>query len=109
WLTRQTELAKNWSSNFIDSMENQAYRLFTLALAGSPDIGAMNRLKNMEDSLNEVSKSMLAASYALSGHIKTARLLLEKVYEPTTVYRYSGRNYSSNIRDTALILSAYTI
>ncbi len=109
WLTRQTELAKNWSSNYIDSIENQAYRLFTLALSGNADIGAMNRLKNFESSLNDISNAMLAASYALAGHSKTAKGLLEKVYEPTTVYRHSGRNYSSNIRDTALILSAYTI
>ncbi len=109
WLSRQVELAKTWASSFVEDAENQAYRLFTLALAGSPDIGAMNRLKNMENSINSVSKAMLAASYALAGHERTAKILLEKVYEPTSSYRYSGRNYSSNIRDTALILSAYTV
>lgn len=108
WLSRQIDLAKNWSSNYADQIENQAYRLFTLALAGSPELGAMNRLNNMEASLNNIAKALLAASYALAGQQRVAQTLLEKVEEPTSSYRSFARNYSSKTRDAAVILTAYT-
>lgn len=108
WLSHQIDMAKNWAGTYADSMETQAYRLYTLALAGKPEIGAMNRLKNMEQNLNSVSKAFLANAYSLAGHSSTAKAMLEKLYEPTTVYRSTGGNYSSNIRDLALILNAYT-
>ncbi|UTC75699.1 hypothetical protein E4O03_02960 [Treponema sp. OMZ 792] len=109
WLSHQTETAKNWAGTFADSMEAQAYRLYTLALAGKAEIGAMNRLKNMEQSLNSVSRAFLANAYSLAGHNSTAKTMLEKLYEPTSVYRSTGGNFSSNIRDLALILNAYTM
>lgn len=109
WLNYQKEKAANWSSTYIDHIEDQAYRLFTLALAGKPEIGAMNRLKSFEGSLNGISAALLANAYALAGHSKTAAALLEKVPLPSSSYRHTGRNYSSDVRDMALILNACTI
>jgi len=44
-----------------------AYALFTLALAGSPDISAMNYLKSKSGFLTSDSKYLLASAYALTG------------------------------------------
>ena len=41
----------------------QAYRLYTLALAQSPDFGAMNRLRE-EKGLDQLAQWRLAAAYA---------------------------------------------
>ena len=109
WLGYQSEKAANWASTYIDNIEEQAYRLYTLAIAGAPEIGAMNRLKNFEGSMNAVSIALLANAYAVAGHTKTAKTLLEKVQVPESAYRRMGRNFSSNIRDTALILNACTV
>ncbi len=108
WFNYQTEKAVNWASSYEDSIEDQAYRLYTLALAGKPEIGAMNRLKTTEANLNHVSTAFLANAYALAGHLKTAKILLEKVTVPASAYRHTGRNFSSDIRDLAVILNAYT-
>ena len=42
---------------------NQAYRLYTMALAGKPNLGAMNRLRE-DDKLISQAAWRLAAAYA---------------------------------------------
>jgi len=44
----------------------QAYRLYTLALAGQPNLGAMNRLREMKG-LSDVARWRLASAYMLAG------------------------------------------
>lgn len=81
----------------------QAYRLYTLALAGAPEHGAMNRMKE-QPSLSLQARWRLAAAYALAGKTKPAG---ELVYNTeTTVSRYSSQNfvYGSSDRDEAMIL-----
>ena len=66
WKQYQKKAADNWTmnTNYYNSDLMQAYRLYTLALAGSPNKGAMNRLK--EKQLNKTAQYMLAAAYALN-------------------------------------------
>ena len=45
WLKYQKEKASKWTDDGNTSQMTQAYRLYTLALAGQPDKSAMNRLK----------------------------------------------------------------
>lgn len=78
WLAYQQKEAKTW--RFYPQYGNdlaQAYRLYTLALAGSPDLSSMNRLRETSGISNE-SKLRLAAAYALAGQKSSGELLLGK-------------------------------
>ena len=69
-LNNLRRVARNWkpvTSYYKDSEEaTQAYRLYVLALAGSPEMGAMNRLKEMKDLTSMSRWSVLTSAYALN-------------------------------------------
>jgi uncharacterized protein YfaS (alpha-2-macroglobulin family) len=98
--TRQFD-AQNRSS---DELMTQAYRLYTLALAGSPEIGAMNRLRT-SSKLTSTSQMMLAASYALIGQTDFAQTLLSSDSNVEN-YTTAGETFGSPTRDRALIVEA---
>ena len=110
WKRFQRAAAQNWrmpqeASNWQiwQSELQQAFRLYTLALAGAPEYGAMNRVKE-QPGLSIQAKWRLAAAYALTGKMKPAG---ELVYNAeTTVIPYSSMNliYGSSDRDEAMIL-----
>ena len=110
WKRFQRAAAQNWrmpqeASNWQiwQSELQQAFRLYTLALAGAPKYGAMNRMKE-QPGLSIQAKWRLAAAYALTGKMKPAG---ELVYNAeTTVIPYSSMNliYGSSDRDEAMIL-----
>ena len=110
WKRFQRAAAQNWrmpqeASNWQiwQSELQQAFRLYTLALAGAPEYGAMNRMKE-QPGLSIQAKWRLAAAYALTGKMKSAG---ELVYNAeTTVIPYSSMNliYGSSDRDEAMIL-----
>ncbi len=98
---RMPQEASNWQ--IWQSELQQAFRLYTLALAGAPEYGAMNRMKE-QPGLSIQAKWRLAAAYALTGKMKPAG---ELVYNAeTTVIPYSSMNqiYGSSDRDEAMIL-----
>ena len=98
---RMPQEANNWQQ--WQSELQQAFRLYTLALAGAPEYGAMNRMKE-QPRLSIQAKWRLAAAYALTGKMKPAE---ELVYNAeTTVIPYSSMNqiYGSSDRDEAMIL-----
>ncbi len=68
WRKYQKNKALEWrrNSTYYNSDLVQAYRLYTLALAGAPEIGAMNRLRE-DGGLSSTAAWMLAASYAKAG------------------------------------------
>ncbi|MEP7268367.1 MAG: MG2 domain-containing protein, partial [Saprospiraceae bacterium] len=86
---------------------DQAYRLYTMALAGIPDLGAMNRLKEYGP-LGINAKWRLAATYALVGQKETANSLITKSPDLSD-YSESGYTYGSPIRDQAMILETYML
>lgn len=110
WKRFQRAAAQNWhmpqeANNWQQwqSELQQAFRLYTLALAGAPEYGAMNRMKE-QPGLSIQAKWRLAAAYALTGKMKPAE---ELVYNAeTTVIPYSSMNqiYGSSDRDEAMIL-----
>ena len=98
---KRFQRAANWQQ--WQSELQQAFRLYTLALAGAPEYGAMNRMKE-QPGLSIQAKWRLAAAYALTGKMKPAE---ELVYNAeTTVIPYSSMNqiYGSSDRDEAMIL-----
>ncbi len=73
WLKYQKQAARNWRPSYktYNSDLAQAYRLYTLALAGHPDLSAMNRLREFSE-LSNNAKWRLAAAYALAGQKEAA-------------------------------------
>lgn len=88
WVRYQKEAAGNWRPNPGYSNDlNQAYRLYTLALSGNADLGAMNRLREY-DAISNEAKWRLAATYALIGQKEASRELAN-----TSSIEFKKRNY----------------
>lgn len=90
WLDYQKQAARDWrpSNKYWNSGMTQAYRLYTLALAGEPDLASMNRLREYPKTSN-VSKWRLAAAYALAGQKEAAKDLISS----------ASVDFSNNQRD----------
>jgi alpha-2-macroglobulin len=107
WVSFQQKKAREWSydQKFRYSANDQAYRLFTLALAGQPEKGAMNRLRETTG-IPQLSKWLLAASFALTGRSDAAVSLLD-MRNLSTENDYWYYYYGSEERDKAIVL--YTL
>ena len=119
WKSFQKRTVQNWEPGtksavngyvnyrYYDNQYQQAYRLYSLSLAGASDAGAMNRLKELKD-LSVQSRWCLAAAYALDGKTKAAEELVFN--QPTTVPSYySQYTYGTSDRDEAMILQAMVL
>ncbi len=104
WIAFQQKEAKSWRINtqFGDDMA-QAYRLYTLALAGSPDLSSMNRLRETSGISNE-SKLRLAAAYVMAGQKAAAMALLAKSKIDEENSPYNWYYYGSPDRNRAMTL-----
>ena len=109
WVRYQTVQANSWSmsKSYFGSLRSlqltQAYRLYTLALAKKPALGAMNRMREMKG-LVPVAGWRLAAAYLLIGKKEVAKEMVRDL--STTVIRYKELSYTfgSTLRDQAMIL-----
>ena len=114
WIDYQTNTSRQWQpqnssdkGNRFDSDLNQAYRLYTLALAGKPDMAGMNRLREQKD-LYTQSAYLLANAYAQSGKPEAAREITAGKWREDWNYEWSGYTYGSDLRDRSLLLETYT-
>jgi alpha-2-macroglobulin len=109
WISYQRKTAQEWrfDTRFKYTANDQAYRLFTLALAGQPEKGAMNRLRESAG-IPELSRWLLAAAYATTGRPEVAAGLLD-VRNTGTEQEYYNYYYGSEIRDKAIILYTLTL
>lgn len=114
WLAYQKEAANQWTETvqrnygYHTQASNeaiQAYRLYTLALAGKPEIGAMNRLKE-KSNLSNPAKWRLAAAYFMAGYRNEAQKLVSSADFNVDKYRELSFSYGSDTRDLAMILEA---
>ena len=111
WLSYQRKTAQNWQASrknaagysFSQSDLEQAYRLYTLALAGKAESGAMNRLKG-QSNLSLQARWRLAAAYAVSGKKQTALTLIQRASGSVKAYTSDNSTYGSSLRDEAMIL-----
>ncbi|HTB53308.1 MAG TPA: MG2 domain-containing protein [Ferruginibacter sp.] len=111
WKLYQRNKANEWApstTNFYGGDLTQSYRLFLLALAKAPELGAMNRLKEFKY-LSPEAKWRLAAAYKLVGQDNVALSLISGL--PTTFsQRYSpGFTYGSDLRDQSMVLETLTL
>lgn len=107
WVSYQKQTAKNWRARSYDSGLEQAYRLYTLALAKAPDLASMNRLRETPNT-SAHAKIRLAATYAIIGKSSIAQTILNAVSEPEYNQK-SYYGYGSAVRDKALALETYTL
>ncbi|MBP2833151.1 hypothetical protein J8281_13235 [Aquimarina sp. U1-2] len=106
WITYQQRQAKKWRSGGNDL--DQAYRLYSLALADSPDLASMNRLKEMSNLSND-AKYRLALTYSLIGQKTAAERLLHSAainFQPKSDY---SATYGSAHRNRAMALETLVI
>ncbi len=108
WLSYQQERVRNWISDdagYSAYGANQAYRLYTLALAGYPDLRAMNRLRE-DHLLCNSGKWMLVSAYLLAGQPEAAEQIAGRSDQSLTKYSPFDFTYGSASRDKALILQS---
>lgn len=110
WKKHQKSQANSYapsSSNFYGGDLIQAYRLYLLALAKSPEIGAMNRLREFPY-LSTASKWRLAAAYKIIGQEGVASKLISGLSTAVEPYQQMTYTYGSDLRDEAMILETLT-
>jgi uncharacterized protein YfaS (alpha-2-macroglobulin family) len=105
WKNFQKQKAISWTYNASYSNDDliQAYRLYTLALAKAPELGAMNKLLERKN-LSIQSRWRLAAAYQLAGKPEEARKLVATATLAIKPYRELYWSYGSDTRDEAMIV-----
>lgn len=110
WLQFQQSAARQWRANSksYNTELVQAYRLYTLALAGQPDLSAMNRLRETDNLIND-AKWRLAAAYALAGQERVSNELASSAVIDFKPSRYDYHTYGSPFRNRALALETLVL
>ncbi|MBL1214892.1 MAG: hypothetical protein HND52_16155 [Ignavibacteriae bacterium] len=108
WKKYQRNQARNWAKRANRRGLSQAYRLYTLALVGDPEIGAMNRLLS-STGLDKTTKFRLAAAYQLAGKPEVAEQLIKSLDYNIEDYSELGNTFGSALRDQAMILETITL
>ncbi|MBS3914569.1 MAG: hypothetical protein KG003_08720 [Bacteroidetes bacterium] len=112
WIQYQQNIAKNWSRKDYayyyfradeGNCQTQAYRLYLLALAGKPEMGAMNNLRE-ESNIGIASTWQLASAYALCGKSEVSKSLVANLSWNVPKYNELGYTFGSDLRDKAMIL-----
>ena len=99
----QADIAKAWKNNpdFKQGETIQAYRLFVLALGGAPEMGALNRFKDIQ--MNYRLTSMLtAATYAQVGKKNMVAQFWPAIEEGEQLSDYYS-SFGSTTRDLAFM------
>lgn len=106
WKKFQKQKALNWapdSRSFYGADLIQAYRLYLLALAGSPELGAMNRLKEFKY-ISVGARWRLAAAYKLAGQPEIGLQMVNRLTTAIKPYDQLDYTFGSDERDEAMIL-----
>ncbi len=101
WKANQKNLSNIWTAGGAAAQLIQAFRLFTLAMARDPDLGAMNRLRET-DGLEGIAALELAAAFHVTGQADAAADLLGRADLKIAPYRDDIVTFGSEFRDKAL-------
>lgn len=114
WQRYQQNAARKWEPATVrngivyrSSELEQAYRLYTLALSGSPDLGSMNRLR--ETVSTPAAKWRLGAAYLLAGQPNALTQLINPLNREVEKYTEPGSTFGSDLRDQAMILETLVL
>lgn len=115
WINYQQSMARRWSPvletntyYYRNNDLDQAYRLYTLALAGVPELSAMNRLRE-SGNLENNAAWRLAAAYQIIGKNEVAQSIIRNLATNVQPYREMRHTYGSSIRDEAMIIETLTL
>ncbi|MCL1818002.1 MAG: alpha-2-macroglobulin, partial [Spirochaetaceae bacterium] len=108
WTEYQKRQASSWAGNSPAEYLDQAYRLYTLALAGSADLGSMNRLRERRD-IPPAALWRLAAAYWYAGQRDAARSMVKGAALGGPDYRELSGTFGSAFRDKAMMLEALAL
>ena len=111
WKLFERNRATSWMptiNNFYGGDLAQAYRLYLLAMVKSPELGAMNRLKEFKY-ISPEAKWRLAAAYKLAGEDYTALQLISGLPLTFNTSHPPGITYGSDLRDEAMVLETLTL
>ncbi|MFK7897969.1 MAG: alpha-2-macroglobulin [Myxococcota bacterium] len=103
WADNQRSVVQNWVAGGSEAVFEQAYRLYTLALAGKAEVGAMNRLRE-SDALQSRSRWMLASAYQAAGVSEAAEALVAGDEFSVTGSSRGGRTFGTRLRSESIFL-----
>ncbi len=111
WISYQKKQAKTWVPSKTGRPDGedlvQAYRLFTLSLAGEADLASMNRLRQ-QTNLSSQARWRLAAAYAIAGHKEVAGELTRSVAAEAPSSSFES-SYGSPDRDFAMVIETLVL
>jgi len=107
WLSYQQNMAKAWLAAGNRTQLDQAYRLYTLALAGKAELGAMNRLRELK--LSTIARWQLAAAYSLAGLDDAATELAGRGLVLNKPFQGEDATFGSELRDQAIVLNSLVL
>ena len=87
---------------------DEAYRLYTLAIAGAANLSAMNRLRSAKD-LSDQARWALASAYAVSGKSSLAEALLDGSKREFPEYAFNELTFGTTLRDRMLAADALAL
>ncbi len=108
WTEFQKNSAASWSGSGSQATLNQAYRLYTMAIANKADLGSMNRLRERQN-LPPAAAWRLAAAYWYAGQRDAARTMVRELSPDVTDYRELSGTFGSAFRDRAMMLETLSI
>lgn len=110
WRNFQKNCVRSWRSSGTNDFSDlvQAYRLYTLALASSPETGAMNRMKE-SGTISGQAQWRLAAAYCLIGKPGIAGEMISGLKTAVSDYSASNVTYGTPLRDKAMMLETLVL
>ncbi len=105
WKTYQEARARNYQYT-LESDLNQAFRIYSLTVAGATPTAAMNRLRESKQ-LSQTAAFALAAAYAEAGRKDVALKLIERANR--TESTRSNDAFYSKLRNKTIELEALTL
>jgi alpha-2-macroglobulin len=96
----------NQSQNKKIAPKEVPYSLYVLALAGKPNVSAMNYYKSNPSLLSLDCKYLLSVAYAVAGDKAKFRELLPTSFSGEVSVAQTGGSFYSDIRDEAISLNA---
>ena len=110
WKGYQEKMSKVFriAGNSVFSNLDQAYRLYTQVVAGVDASSGLNRLREAKD-LDERTRWMLAAAYALSGKQRVASSILDGIGKGFPEYEPDVLTYGGSFRDRMVALDALAL